>query len=143
MGHYFSDQFVVLRILGCFRDTCCSFQTLQENEHYGCLARAAGVRRGLCLFFLLASLDLCGKAAANTQHPVWKASCLMELIDTPNLNSSLSPSAPEGSAPFQAGDIHPTTCQDADVAFQLHYPGKKMHAVPIIYWCRRESCPVP
>lgn len=79
IGHHFSDQFILLRILGCFLETCCSFQTLKENEHYGCFSRAAWVQRGPNLFFPPASLNLCEKEVKNNQHPVSKASCLREL----------------------------------------------------------------
>lgn len=89
--------------------------------------------------------DLCEKEAENNQHPVSKASCLMELVDTDtsNLKSSLSPSALKGSGPFQAASTHTTPCKDIDVTFQLHHLGEKLHTVPTIYWCRQESCLVP
>lgn len=137
MGHYFSDQYVILNILRCFLETGCSFQTLRENEHFRCFAGVAWVHRGLHLLFPPASLKLCEKAAENHQHPVWKAGFPVELVDTPDQSSFSSPSAPTGSVPFQAADIHPHTWRTPTWHFNFIIWGK-MHAVPIIYWCRRE-----
>ena len=102
-----------------------------------------GSETSASLFFPPASLKLCGKEAENDQHPVSKASCLMQLVDTPNLNNALSLSAPKVSVPFQATRSAPMLARMLTQPFNSIIWGKKMHAVPIIYWCRQESCLVP
>lgn len=82
-------------------------------------------------FFLLPWSCVCvGKKAENNWHPVLKAGCGIELVDTSNLNNNCSPSASKGSSPSRLPTSAPPTCKDADVAFQLHYPGKKRTPCP-------------
>ena len=57
----------------------------------------------------------------------------------PNPNSSLSPSAPEVSLPFQATESSPMHTRMPTRPFSLIIWGR-MQAMAIIYWCRQESC---